>query len=255
LADGQLKYFKKLAEVGADGLHLDKCYQTPLNFNPRLPVSPDRAPWEGTTRLAERINRECRAIHPDFRVSWETIYDRLLSYGAATWWVGNISSARKVFPELVETLALAQPYDYHTVNDAVRNGHAVMVAPYQFNRSMDCEPWRGLASYIRDVKEIRDELSDYVFTGEQLDPGEVSFGGGEKPEGIEHAVYRNLKNNKRACIITNRGSTPATVNFAGIGGVKADAVRVYHPGRSPTALTTPAPISVDSERILFIVEN
>ncbi len=255
LADGQLKYFKKLAEVGADGLHLDKCYQTPLNFNPRSPLSPDRSPWEGTTRLAESISRECRAIHPDFRVSWETIYDRLLSYGAATWWAGNMTAARKVFPELVETVGLSQPYDYTTVNDAVRNGYAVMVDPFQFNRSMDCEPWRGLAGYIRDVKTIRDELSDYVFTGEQLDPSEVSFGDQPKPEGIEHAVYRNLKNSKEACIITNRGASPASVNFAGFGAVNAGVVRAYHPGQSPVMLTTPAPITVDSERIVFIVEN
>jgi hypothetical protein len=255
LADGELKYFKRLAEVGADGLHLDKCYQTPLNFNPRSALGPDRSPWEGTTRMAERVSRECRAIHPDFSISWETIYDRLLSYGAATWWAGNMSAARKVFPELVETVGLYQPYDYLGVNDAVRNGYAVMVAPYQFNRSMDCEPWRGLAGYILDVKKIRDELSEYVFTGEQLDPGEAAFGDSTMPDGIEHAVYRNRKNNQRACIITNRRASAATVNFVGFAGVRDGSVRSLRPGKSPVALTMPASITVEAERIVFIVEN
>ncbi len=255
LADKELSYFKRLAEVGADGLHLDKCYQTPLDFNPRSPLSPDRAPWEGTTRLAERITRECRAIHPDFRISWETTYDRLLSYGAATWWAGNMSVARRIFPELAETVGLYQPYDYLGVNDAVRNGYAVMVAPYQFNRSMDCEPWRGLAGYIRDVKKIRDELADYVFTGEQLDPGEVAFGDGEKPASIEYAVYRNLKNRGRACILTNRGSTAATANFAGFSGDRLAGVRVYRPGQSPARARVPVSITVESERIVFVVED
>ena len=121
---------------------------------------------------------------------------------------------------------------------------------------MDCEPWRGLASYIRDVKKVRDELSDYVFSGEQLDPGEVSFGDQQKPEGIEHAVYRNLKNNKRACIITNRGSTPATVTFAGLSAVSVAQVKIFRPGaQSLTILTTPAQLTVDAERIVFVVEN
>lgn len=255
LADGQLKYFKKLAAVGADGLHLDKCYQTPLNFNPRIPLGPDQSPWAGTTRMAERVSRECRAIHPDFRLSFETTYDRLLSFGASTWWAGNMSMARKVFPELVETVGLYQPYDYVGVNDAVRHGYAVMVAPFQFNRSMDCEPWRGLAGYIRDVKKVRDELADYVFTGEQLDPGEVSFGAGEKPAGIEHAVYRNLKNGKRACLLTNRGASPASVTFAGFGATGAGQVRVLRPGQSPTAITAPGQVTVDAERLVVVLEN
>jgi hypothetical protein len=121
---------------------------------------------------------------------------------------------------------------------------------------MDCEPWRGLAGYIRDVKKVRDELADYVFTGEQLDPGEASFGDGEKQAGIEHAVYRNLRNGKRACIITNRGSTPATANFAGFGASPPAQVKVVRPGaQSLTILTTPAQLTVDAERIVFVVEN
>jgi len=254
-ADAQLGYFKKLAQVGADGLHIDKGFPQALNFNPRIVLSPDQSPWEGTTRLVERISRECRALHPDFRISFETAYDRMLSYGAATWWAGNMSTARKVFPELVETVGLYQPYDYIGVNDAVRNSYAVMVAPFHFNRSMDCESWRGLAGYIRDVKKVRDELADYVFASEQLDPGEVSFGTVEKPAGIEHAVYRNLKNGKRACIITNRGSTPASVNFAGFSAARAGEVRAWRPGQSPTTLATPAQLTVDAERLVFVVEN
>lgn len=254
-ADAQLAYFKKLAQVGADGVHIDKGFPQAINFNPRIGLSPDRSPWAGTTRLVERISRECRALHSDFRISFETAYDRMLSYGAATWWAGNMSAARKVFPELVETVGLYQPYDYIGVNDAVRNGYAVMVAPFQFNRSMDCEPWRGLAGYIRDVKKVRDELADYVFAGEQLDPGEVSFGAGEKPVGIEHALYRNLNNGKRACIITNRGATPAMVNFSGFGTLGTGQARVFRPGQSPTALTAPAPLTVDAERLVFVVEN
>ena len=155
----------------------------------------------------------------------------------------------------METVGLYQPYDYIGVNDAVRNGLAVMVSPFHFNRSMDDEPWRGLAGYIRDVKKVRDHLSDYVFTGEPLDASEAKLDPDRPPAGVEHAAYRNLKNGKRACIITHRGSTPARVTFAGFGSPQTHSVRLYRPAQSPVALTTPAPITVDAERLVFVVEE
>lgn len=82
-----------------------------------------------------------------------------------------------------ETVGLHQPYDYIGVNDALRNGRAVMVSPFLFNRSMDDEPWRGLAGYIRDVKKVRDQLLDYAFTGERLDAGEAKLDPDRPPAG------------------------------------------------------------------------
>jgi len=43
-AEAQLNYFKKLARVGADGIHVDKLYPSPINFNPRVVLSPDQSP-------------------------------------------------------------------------------------------------------------------------------------------------------------------------------------------------------------------
>ena len=94
IQDGLLAYFRKLAEMGADGIHIDKFFPRPLNFNPRVPLSPDQSPWEGTIRLVDRISRECRALNPDFRISFETNWDRVLQYGNATWWAGNMSTAQ-----------------------------------------------------------------------------------------------------------------------------------------------------------------
>ena len=255
-ADAQLAYFKKLAEIGADGIHIDKGFPQPINYNPRIVMSPDRSGWEGTVRLVERIDRECRALNPDWRMSFETNYDRMLSFGAATWWAGNMSIARKVFPELVETVGLSAPYDYVTVNDAVCSGHVVMVDPHAFCRSMDYEPFRGLASYIRDVKKIRDELADYVFLGEQLDAGEAAFAPDPpRPGGIDHAVYRNLKNGKRACIITSKAASPVSVTLTAFKGGQAGKVRLYRPGQEASNADLPASISLDPERLTFVVEN
>ena len=105
------------------------------------------------------------------------------------------------------------------------------------------------------MKKVRDELADYVFTGELLDPAEISIDARERPAGIEHAVYRNLKNGKRACIITNRGAAPAAVSLVGFGELVAGRVRFFRPGQSATTLTTPAQLTVAPERVVFVVEN
>lgn len=255
LADAHLRYFTKLAQIGADGLHIDKLFPSAMNFNPSTPLGPDRSPWEGTLRLLDRIDRGCRAIQPHFRFSMETTWDRALSFGAATWWAGNMTVARKVFPELVETVGLYQPYDYIGVNDAVRLGHAVMVAPFHFNRSMDSGPWRGLARYIREVKTIRDDLADCVFTGEPIDPGEALLELSSLPEGVDHAAYRNPSNGRRACIVTQRGATPATLTFAGFTGSTGRPVRLYRPATAPVTLSLPAEITVEAERLVFVAEE
>ena len=254
MADGHAKYFRKLAEIGADGIHIDKCFPQALNFNPRIRMSPDQAPWGGTVNMTARIARECREVHPSFRMSAETTWDRLLATGAATWWAGNMSVARRVFPELVETVGLYQPYDYIGVNDAVRNGYAVMVSPFQFNRSMDFDPWRGLASYIREVKQIRDDLSDYIFCGELVDWGSLARGSNSWPAAVEGAVYRNLKSGRRACILTNRSGKEEVVNLADF---RADsgAARIYKPGAKAKAQVLPGAVTVEPERIVFIAEH
>jgi len=255
LDDRLLVYFRRMAEVGADGIHIDKCYPQPLNFNPRISMSPDRSPWEGTIRLVDRISRECRAIRPDFRISFETTWDRFLPYGDSTWWGGNMASAKRIFPELVETVGVYQPYDYLGVNDAVRNGYAVMVAPHHFNRSMDYETWRGLSSYIREVKKIRDTLADSVFFGEYLGAAGVKFHGPGPGNGIEYAVYRNRKSGKPACILTNREAAAASVTLTSFEGESSGAVRVYRPFHDSVSARMPLTVTVDAERLAFVVEE
>ena len=253
IRDALLAYFKKLAEIGADGIHIDKFYPQSLNFNPRAPMSPDQAPWGGVLQLVDLINRECRAVNPDFRISFETTWDRTLQYGNATWWGGNMAAARRVFPELVETVGLYQPYDYIGVNDAVRNGYAVMVSPHHFNRTMDYQTWRGLSAYICQLNKTRDRLADVFFYGESLGSEDVEFQGKALPDGVEYAAYRALDGGRWGCILTNRGSRPATVTLAAIGGSEGGRVEAHQPSQDTLSVELPAEIVIEPERIVFVV--
>jgi hypothetical protein len=254
LRDRLLEYFNRLAKAGADGIHIDKCYPGALNFNPRAGMSPDQSPWEGTVRLIEAIRRECRAIRPDFCISIETTWDRSLAFGASTWWGGNMAAAKRVFPELVETVGLYQPFDFVGVNDAVRNGYAVMVAPYHFNRSVDADGWQGLSEYIREVKRIRDELDESVFFAEYLGASEVRFGPEKAATPFDYAAFRNRRNGKLACVLTHRGPAAESVPVAGLGPRDKGPVRIYRPFQPVEMAQLPFRVAVPPERFAIVVE-
>lgn len=254
LRDRLLEYFKHLAKVGVDGIHIDKCYPGALNFNPRITMGPDESPWEGTVQLLSAIRRQCRVIRPDFSISIETTWDRSLAFGASTWWGGNMTAAKRIFPELVETVGLYQPYDFAGVNDAVRNGYTVMIAPYHFNRSMDVEAWRGLSQYIREVKRIRDELAESVFFGEFLGASQLRLAGVPPASETDYACYRNRKDGKLACVLTHRRPVPQTIVVAGLGSRTSGPVLVHRPFQPIETLQLPAAIVVQPERFAIVVE-
>src|ERR1019366_8421180 len=168
----------------------------------------------------------------------------MLQFGGATWWVGNQRITRKVFPEHTETLGLYQAYDYLGLNNAVRDGHAVMVAPLNFSRTLDWPPFKGLANYIKEVKRIRDTLQDTVFFGESLDQSQVKIEGGP-PDGVAYSVFRNRANGR---LEERKLSFPA---FEGALGGKA---RIHAPNRKARVMTLPAELTIPAERIVFVEE-
>ncbi|MBI2301355.1 MAG: hypothetical protein HYU66_20805 [Armatimonadetes bacterium] len=245
-------YFTKLASIGGDGVHVDKMFPAAIDYNPDSPLSPDTATWEGAVQLTREIYQSCRRRNPDWCQSFECNWDRMLQFGGATWWVGNQLITRKVFPENVETLGLYQAYDYLGVNNAVRDGHAVMVAPLNFSRSVDWPPFRGLADYIKEVKRIRDELQDTVFFGEVLGAREVTLEGGP-PDGVAYNVFRNRTTARRVCILTNSRMEARQVTvkaFDGGGG----RVRIHIPRTKARTVSLPATVTIPGERLAFVEE-
>jgi hypothetical protein len=246
-------YFVKLASIGGDGVHVDKMFPTAIDYNPDSPMSPDTATWEGAIQLTQEIMRECRKANPNWCMSFECNWDRMLQFGGATWWVGNQRITRKVFPEHAETLGLYQAYDYLGVNNAVRDGHVVMVAPLNFSRTLDWPPFHDLANYIKEVKCIRDALQDTVFFGESLDPSQVKLEGGP-PDGVAYNVFRNRTNGRRVCILTNSRMEERKLSFPAFEGVPGGKARIHTPNRKARVVTLPAELTIPAERVLFVEE-
>jgi len=251
--DALLQRFLKLVEVGADGLHVDKMWPIPLNFNPRSRLGPDTSPWEGAIQLTRMICERARKINPEFALSFECNWDRMLEFGNAVWWVGNMSLVRSVFPEMVETRAITSPYDYLGVNSAVRSSQVGLLGPLNYCRSVGWEPWHGLAGYLREVKRIQDGLSEAVFFGEALGQSQIEFAH-EPGHGVEYNVFRSLKTGKRVCILTNSGMEEQSQAIQAFAGNAGGSVRIHVPFASPRDAALPANVSVPAERIVFVEE-
>jgi hypothetical protein len=158
-----------------------------------------------------------------------------------------------VFPENAETMGLCQAYDYLAVNNAVRDGNVVMVAPMSFSRGIEWAPFQGLADYIKQVKSIRDALQDTVFFGESLGAGPVKIEGGP-PDGVAYNVFRNRTSGGRVCILTNSRMEEREVRFPGFEGSPGSKARVHTPGRKARVVTFPAEITIPAERLVFVEE-
>ena len=224
-----------------------------LDYNPNLPMAPDTATWEGAILLTREVFAVCRKHRPDWAMSFECNWDRMLEFTGSTWWVGNQLITRQVFPEQVETLGLYEAYDYLGVNNAVRDGHQVMVAPLNFCRSLDWPPFRGLATYIKEVKRIRDSLQETVFYGEVLGRSAARFRG-TPPAGFAYNVFRNRENGRRVCVMTESSREAGRVSFLGFEGQGGRRARLHAPFERTRQVRLPVAVEVPAERIVFLEE-
>ena len=245
--------FAKLAEIGADGVHVDKMFPPAIDYNPNLPMSPDTAPWEGAIVLTTEVMAACRKHNPDWAMSFECNWDRLLQFTGATWWVGNQRITRTVFPENAEMLLVADAYDYLRVNNAVREGNTVMLGPMNMCRSVGWKPWEGLADYIKEVKRIQDGLTATVYLGEVLDNVAVRLPG-RPASGVAYNVFRNRTTGKRACILTNATLETKKQAIMGFEASPGGQVRIRTPFQSAHLVKLPAEIEIPAEKIVFVEE-
>lgn len=245
--------FEALARIGADGVHVDKMFPDFLSFNPNSPMSPDITTWEGAILQTKEILAACRKHNPNWAMSFECNWDRMLQFGGSTWWVYDQPLTRSVFPEHASTEGLKDAYDYLLVNNLVRDGHHVMITPNKFSGGMDLKMMEGLNEHIRDVKLIRDQLQETVFQGEVLGHNGVTM---EKPvpAGVEFNVFRNRRTALRACILTNAKMDPQTVALTGFDKARSSSVRIHQPGLKSYVVNLPASITIAAEQILFVEE-
>jgi len=252
-----IRQIKKLAEIGADGVHIDKFMAVGLDFNPELQTSPDKASWEGMLQFLDEMMTDCQAVNPDFCISVESTWDRTLSYTDVVWWAPSEHSVIKtIFPQWVACVGVNQPYDYNVVNNAVLLAHNLLVGPAHYTASMAYKPMKRLSAYIKEITRIREELIDTVSLGEFLDASQIRLEGQFATDGnARRSVFRNIQTGKRAGVLVNLGLTPLEASVVAFEGNNEGEIRIYQPFENCKRANLPVTVTVPPERLAIVVEK
>lgn len=242
----------RLVELGADGIHYDKICLHNLDFNPDVPYPPDQAPFIGVLQCLDEIIDTCTAVNPDFCISIEGPWDRLLKYTDVCWWANDVHSVKKVtFPQWAPVTSIIQPYEFTRVNLAVLFGHHLLVGPGNYNRGMDYPPMQPLCRYIGEITRLRSELLDYLSRGTLGSEDEVHL---TTPATLRWSIFHHETTGKRACVLVNLEQTPQQVTIDGFTG-DAGPCRLYQPFQPAQEVTFPLTIELVGERLAVIVEE
>jgi hypothetical protein len=253
-----VRQMKKLAEIGADGIHLDKLCPGSMNFNPLLRMTPDRAVSEGQLAAVQEIQASCGSINPSFALSAECPWDQLLPFTGVGWaWhptAGeHVPVLKYTFPMVyLPTMSVTQPYDYTAVNNAVRYGYQIFVGPGNYTEPMDYPPFRPLANYIREVIHLRQSLQDTIYFGEFLDTLQAKVNSAGH---TGYGVFRNPNTGKRACVLVNYDREPRQASLESFDGNSMGAVKLYQPFAGAGSRKLPASVQIAGERFAVIVEE
>jgi len=255
-----VEHMRKLAEIGADGVHYDKVIgHNAIDFNPALPFPPDEAWHRGAIACMEETLASCRAYVPDFCLGVESPWDRFLTYCDA-WWLwhdmlDHLPVMKYTFPEFVATFAVVQPWDYNNANNAIRYGYQLIMGPVRYSVSMADKQSQPISTYVAELLRIRAELKDTLYFGDFLDSLEVTVSGDDL---LKYNVHRNPKTGKRACVVVNQGNMPlqAIVAFTSAAvDTKHSPLAIYRPFAEVEACDGPVTLTIPGERLAILVEQ
>lgn len=245
-----------LIRDGAEGLQLDKAgILWPLDFNPQLPVSPDKSLPLGVLETFQELLPKARAINPDFALASEISYDRALPYVDVSYLrMGDIDmdvSLRYTFPEWTATIFGESPGDFNPMNNGMRYGMVWALAPRHYNDSVDEILTRPLARYVSELIRIRKKYEDLLFYGRFHDTLGATVRGDAD---IRYSVFKSAQPNSpsQACVVVNFGDAPesAEINFEGVSGSVVIATP-FNPDRNADL---PVRLSIPPHQLAVVVK-
>jgi len=228
----------------------------PLDFNPQLPISPDKSLPQGVLDIFAELLREARNINPDFALASEITFDRALPYVDVSYTrMGNIdmdTALRYTFPEWTGTIFGESPGDFNPMNNGMRYGMVWALAPRHYNDSTDEILTRPLARYVSELIRIRKKYDALLFHGRFSDTVGATVQGGAH---IRYSVFRSAHSgdSSLACVVVNFGDAPesAEVNFEGASS-RAVIVRPFTQDRDTRV---PVHLSIPPHRLAVLVKQ
>jgi hypothetical protein len=241
--------YLQLVKDGAQGFQLDKTISVnSLDFNPALPVSPDKSLIGGVLATFQELLQKAHQIDPNFALASEIFTDRSFPFVDVSYTrMGaidmNSPSLRYTFPEWTSTIFGESPGDFGPMNNGLRYGMVWDLAPRHYNDSLDEPLTRPLSRYVQELIRIRAKYQDLLFHGRFMDTiGATVTGGGD----IRYSVFEPMddQDSRRAAVVVNFGDRDATaeVNFNGPAGREAAISAPFEEDRKgglPVRLTIP----------------
>ena len=226
-----LDQFVQLVKDGADGFQLDKTNAMAfLDFNPRLPTSPDKSVTQELLTTLEEVVRRCRAANPEFALASEILWDRSFPWVDVSYVrMGEIdmgsTAMRYTFPEWTSTICAESPGDFNVMNNGMRYGLVWAMQPRHYNDSMDEPLTRPLSRYVRELIRIRNKHKDLLFHGRFRDTigAEVKAG-----PSVRFSVFEGMVESGKACIVVNFGNEEAGAEVGWPEG-KGKSVEILKP--------------------------
>jgi hypothetical protein len=248
-----------LVRDGAAALQLDKAWAIEyLDFNERVPTSPDRSAPEGLLTTLREILAGGREIDPEFTLACETWWDRAFP-------LVDVLYSRMVdvdmphpalvftFPEVVSTIFAENPADYNVMNNGMRYGMVWALAPRHYHDSLDERLTRPLARYVQELIRIRSKHRDILFHGRFRD----TLGAVVEPHtDLRHSVFRADDSDEapRACVLVNYGNRPIETSVEWSPPARG-RVEICQPHRPDRTATLPATIDLPPQTCAVVVES
>jgi len=247
-----------LVRDGADGFQFDKTNSlAALDFNPHLPVAPDKSLPQGLIDIFQELIPAARAINPNFAIASEIWFDRVLPYVDVSYMrMGTVdmdsTAFRYTFPEWTATIFGESPGDINPMNNGMRYGLVWDLAPRHYNDSADEPLTRPLAQYVSELIGIRKKYEDLLFFGRFNDMIGATVSGG--PD-IRYSVFKSMNpdNKDVASVIVNFGDAPESATLS-IDGASGEVV-VAAPDLPDRHAALPLQISIPPHRLVVVVKR
>ena len=249
--------YLELVRNGADGIQLDKATVVPmLDFNPLLPVSPDKSLPVGLIATYQELLEKARKINPGFALASEIWIDRTFPHFDVSYMRMNTidmgsPALRYTFPEWTGTIFGESPGDFNPMNNGMRYGLVWALAPRHYNDSLDEPLTRPLSGYVADLIRIRTKYRDLLFHGRFKDTQGATVEAGTN---VRYSVFEPMKaaEKGRACVVVNYGDKEeqATVSFPEAEGRQAEVSAPFEPDRKAVL---PVRLSIPPRRCAVVV--
>lgn len=251
---GMRKYLvtqlRELAALGADGVHLQDFFACPLDFNPTVGATPDRASWEGGIECVGEIVRTCRSVNPDFSVSMDALWDRMLSVTQICPTEARDSHALlAAFPFVQPTFTLTDEDSLGAVNNSLFHRGRLCIAPAN-GQPMGGAALAGIVGYLETVLRVRETLAHTLLDGESL-----RSKGLRVDDSVTFNVFRNKASGLRTAVLVNpavNAISPEVRGFAESGG---RPMLLWQPGEGVSRLDPPRRVTIPGRGLAVVTEE